>query len=104
MIKKQFIWTRKLPMLKKALAKINVQAGVLKWEFAKRSGKSQTPGFSIYSYYHEFFADLFAAVYHSDPNVIGDSFVSIFGPTYSDTAMLVVLRRWTQVHLILING
>jgi hypothetical protein len=77
------------------LAEMKVKAGLLKHERLAREGIKNIPGFSIYSYYHEFFADLFAVVFHDAPNAMGDSMLSIMGPSIADAAEA---RRFSPLH------
>jgi hypothetical protein len=61
---------------------IRFQIGLEKYEQIKNTDLSLLPGFDSLSNYHEFFADLFAAIYHQDSNAIGDALIQIF-PKYS---------------------
>lgn len=58
-------------------SKLDVELGALQGRFFASKGITMLPGLSMLSNFHEFFADLFAAVYHNNPNVIGDAFFAI---------------------------
>lgn len=70
--KKQNI-DREIENINASIAELSVEEALIKQEQLKINGIKNLPGISIMSYYHEFFADLFAAVYLNDPNAIGDS-------------------------------
>lgn len=56
-----------------SIAELSVEEALIRQEQLKINGIKNLPGISIMSYYHEFFADLFTAVYLNDPNAIGDA-------------------------------